>query len=118
MQSELLEYIFIKNPHTEIIKRSLELLYVRCIDKTNIVPQELIDAIWKCASDKHEDITRATLGVLMEVFAHLPLSILERFYIHIKAIPYNQFDETRVKFLKKYSEGAIQAMIRHRNELI
>ena len=79
---------------------------------------ELIDEIWKCASEKHEDIIRATLQVLMDVFGHLPLDILEKFYHHVSQIPENSFDETRVKFLKRYSEGAIQTMIRHRNELI
>jgi hypothetical protein len=83
VQSELVEYIFIKNPHTEIIKRSLEILYVRCMDIQNPMPAELIGEIWKCASEKHEDIIRATLQVLMDLFGHLPLEILEKFYFHV-----------------------------------
>jgi hypothetical protein len=31
----VLEYIYIENPHGELIKRSLELTYLRVIDKEN-----------------------------------------------------------------------------------
>ena len=81
------------------------------------MPQELIDEIWKCASEKHEEIMRATLLVLQDVFGHLPVDTLEKFYKHIRVIPDSAFDEKHVFFLKRYSEGAIQAMIRHRNKL-
>jgi len=34
-QTQVLEYIYIENPHGELIKRSLELTYLRAIDKEN-----------------------------------------------------------------------------------
>jgi len=34
-QTQVLEYIYIENPHGELIKRSLELTYLRVIDKEN-----------------------------------------------------------------------------------
>lgn len=35
MQTQVLEFIYIENPHSELIKRSLELIYLRAIDKEN-----------------------------------------------------------------------------------
>lgn len=63
-QTQILEYIYIENPHAELIKRSLELTYLRAIDKENPLQDHLIEAIWKCATEKHEEIMRATLQTI------------------------------------------------------
>ena len=63
-QTQILEYIYVESPHSELIKRSLELTYIRAIDKDNPLQDHLIDAIWVCATQKHEDIQRATFSTL------------------------------------------------------
>ena len=62
--SQVLEYIYIENPHSELIKRSLELTYLRAIDIENPIQEHIIDAIWKCATEKHKDIMRATFSTI------------------------------------------------------
>ena len=42
---------------------------------------------------------------------------MEKFYSHLKVLPEDQYDEMRVDFLKKYTEGALDALIKHRAEL-
>ena len=63
-QEHLLEYIYVENPHSELIKRSLELTYLRTINKDNPLQDHLVDAIWRCATEKHEDIMRTTLSIV------------------------------------------------------
>jgi hypothetical protein len=55
-RNQILEFIFIQNPHHEIIKRSLELLYLRAIDTTYPLDSTLIKGIWDCCTKKHEEI--------------------------------------------------------------
>jgi hypothetical protein len=54
--NQVLELIFTETPHPELIKRSLEMLYLRSIDKTNPMGDALVDAIWKCCTEKHEAV--------------------------------------------------------------
>jgi len=63
-RNQILEFIFIQNPHHEIIKRSLELLYLRAIDTTYPLDSTLIKGIWDCCTKKHEEIQRASWAVL------------------------------------------------------
>jgi hypothetical protein len=56
---KILEYIFIENPHNELIKRSLELLYLRAVDDVYPLTPELINGIWECCTQKHDEIQRA-----------------------------------------------------------
>jgi hypothetical protein len=55
-REQILELIFINNPHHEFIKRSLELLYLRAIDMTYPLDQNLVRAIWDCCTKKHEEV--------------------------------------------------------------
>ena len=67
----MLEYLFEENPHQELIKRSLELIYVRAIDKDNPLQDSMIDSIWRCATEKHEDVMRATLCIIEHLIQFL-----------------------------------------------
>lgn len=71
-QEKVLEFIFIESPHAELIKRSLELCYVRSKDVKKQITPFLIDNIWKCCVEKHEAIARASFTVLQDLAQHLP----------------------------------------------
>ena len=43
--------------------------------------------------------------------------MLEKFYSHVKSMPPNSYDDMRVAFLKKYTDGAFDALYKHRNNL-
>lgn len=60
----MVELIFTDTPHPELIKRSLEMLYLRTIDKKNPMGASLVDAIWKCCTERHEAVARAAFTVL------------------------------------------------------
>jgi hypothetical protein len=63
-EEKVLEFIFTESPHAELIKRSLELCYLRAIDQEHNLTGDLMNEIWKCCVEKHEAISRATFGVL------------------------------------------------------
>ena len=86
-ETQVLEYIYVENPHCELIKRSLELTYLRAIDKENPLQDHMIDSIWTCATEKHEDIMRATLSTIEHLIQFLQLSQLQKVYSLLKVLP-------------------------------
>lgn len=117
-QERIVEYIYVENPHSELIRRSAELIYLRSINKTDPFPQSLVDEIWKCCSEKHEDIVRASLSMLEGIAGFLDIDVLGKFYSHIKLLPDEEYDEMRVNFLKKYTEGSLNCLRKSRDQMI
>jgi hypothetical protein len=75
----------------------------------------LVDEIWKCCSEKHEDIVRASLSMLENIAPFLEIEVLAKFYCHIKLLPDEEYDEMRVNFLKKYTEGSLSCLKKARD---
>jgi hypothetical protein len=108
-----LEFIFIEKPHQELIKRSLELLFVRTRSLNHKITPELIAAIWTCCTEKHEDVERASLNVLEAIVTYVDLPGLEIIFKHINATPENEYNELHVNFLKNYTINALTAVATH-----
>ena len=64
VENQVVEIVFTESPHQELIKRSLEMIYLRSLDKTNPINEKLVDTIWQCCTQKHEAVSRATFTVL------------------------------------------------------
>lgn len=63
LDQKILEFIFTENPHVELIKRSFELLRLLAADEKFFTP-EIVEMLWSCCKDKHEDIIRASLDLI------------------------------------------------------
>lgn len=61
-----------QNPHVELIKRSLEILKLLA-QQEQYFSQEVVEMLWVCATEKHEDIIRATLDIIQELAQVMPL---------------------------------------------
>jgi hypothetical protein len=75
INEKIIEFIFLENPHVELIKRSGEILRLLTIDEKFFSP-EVIEMIWSCCREKHEDIVRASLDLIQELAIILPLERL------------------------------------------
>jgi hypothetical protein len=58
-----------------LIKRSSEILKLLTIDEKYFSP-EIIEMLWNCCREKHEDIVRATLDLIKELAKIIPLERL------------------------------------------
>lgn len=116
----VLELIFTETPHPELIKRSLEILYLRAIsgDKKNGMGVKLMDAIWQCCTERHEAVARAAFQVLQDLIQYVPISILEALWLRVCTLEQQEFDEMRVSFLKQFTIGALHALKRHFDEQV
>ncbi len=63
LRQQILEFIFVENPHVELIKRSHEIVRMISQDEKLFTPA-FVDMIWACTREKHEDIVRATFDLL------------------------------------------------------
>ena len=66
VNEKIVEFIFIENPHVELIKRSLEIMYLLASQELYFSP-EMVEMLWVCASEKHEDIVRSTLDIIKDL---------------------------------------------------
>ena len=80
--AKILEFIFLENPHQELIKRAGDL--ISAISLGQALTHEHIALVWSCCrSDKHEDVIRATYALLTELSATLPLEFLGLIFMRI-----------------------------------
>ena len=64
---------------------------------------DVVDMIWVCCSEKHEDIVRASLDLVQELALCMPLEKINLFSSKFKSIKEADFDEKLVVFLKNYT---------------
>lgn len=107
VDEKIVEFIFQENPHVELIKRSLEILYILTMQEQFFSPQ-IIDSLWICCTQKHEDISRATFDLIQELAQYLPLERLAQLYQKISTINQNEYDDKMVIFLKNYTLSAMK----------
>ena len=67
IDNKVLELIFTETPHPELIKRSLEVLYLRSTDTQDPIHAEVVDQIWKCCTEKHEAVVKASFNVIQDL---------------------------------------------------
>jgi hypothetical protein len=63
----------------------------------------LIDLLWVCCSEKHEDIIRSSLELMQDLAIFMPLERLGYLTAKIKSLKIEEFDEKLVNFLKNYT---------------
>lgn len=61
--NKIIDFIFIENPHVELIKRSWEILRLLTFVE-NSFTAEIVELMWSCCREKHEDIVRATFDLI------------------------------------------------------
>lgn len=62
----IIDFIFRENPHVELIKRSTEIMRLLALDEV-LFTSELVDLMWSCCREKHEDIVRATFDLIQDL---------------------------------------------------
>ena len=64
---------------------------------------DIIEMLWSCCKEKHEEIVRATLELIKDLAENLQLERLAQLFTKIQSIKENEFDEKLVNFLKNYT---------------
>ena len=82
IQSNILEKIINENAHAELIKRTSPILIF--LAKRDKITNEIIDLLWKCQHEKHEDIIRVVYDIICNILRYLPIDVLKFIYFLIE----------------------------------
>lgn len=113
LENRIIEFIFSENPHVELIKRSSEFIRLLAMDELTLTT-DIVDLLWVCASEKHEDIKRSTLDLIQDLALLMPLERLGYLSAKIRGLKLEEFDEKMVNFLKGYTLNAMRNIRRLR----
>ena len=69
---------------------------------------EIVEMLWICASEKHEDIIRATLDLIQDLALFMPLDRLAQFSSKLRIIKESEYDEKLVNFLKQFTLNSMK----------
>lgn len=97
----------------ELIKRSSELIRLLAQDELYFTT-DIVDLLWVCCSEKHEDIMRSSLDLVQDLALCMPLERLAYLSVKIKGIKIEDFDEKMVHFLKNYTLNSMRNIKRLR----
>jgi len=73
INSNVLKLIYNENSHPEIMKKGVEMLIF--LAKNKAITKELIDIVWNCQLDKHEDIVRTVYSCAEGLITHLSVDV-------------------------------------------
>jgi len=80
LEKKVIELIYEKYSHIELIKRSVDLLKF-IAEFGEIFPENLIDIIWKSTKDKHEDDVKTIYEKIIELGPSLNIEAAQHMYI-------------------------------------
>lgn len=107
INEKIVQFIFLENPHVELIKRSLEILKLLAFQE-QYFSAEIVEMLWVCASEKHEDIIRATLDIIQELAQFMPLDRVQQLSVKLRTLRDSDFDEKLVIFLKQFTINTLK----------
>lgn len=71
--SNVLKLIYNENSHAEIIRKGIGILIF--LAKNKAITKAMIDIVWNCQLDKHEDIIRAVYFCVEGIVRYLPIPV-------------------------------------------
>eukprot|EP01022_Parablepharisma_sp_SALTPOND_P026524 TRINITY_DN64327_c6_g1_i1.p1 TRINITY_DN64327_c6_g1~~TRINITY_DN64327_c6_g1_i1.p1 ORF type:complete len:2209 (+),score=297.78 TRINITY_DN64327_c6_g1_i1:12673-19299(+) len=107
IEQKVLETILNENAHAELIRRSAHILTF--LAKQKAVTEGIIELLWKCQQDRHEDIIRAVYDTIKETAIYLSPYGLKYIFSKIKSIHTENYDEKLVTFMKDFTVTAYTA---------
>jgi len=108
ISNKVLQIILGPNAHVEIVKRSGPILKLLCRYGENLFDESIIELIWRCQLDKHEEMVRTIYNLIQEVLPILSLPIIDSFFLKMKSMPPAQIDEKYVVFVREFTKQALK----------
>lgn len=110
LQNKVIENLFTKNHHIEIIKRSSDVLKFIGENRKEF-PNYLLDIIWNSMSGKREEDVAGLTGLILEIIPSLPLRAAVYLYQKFLTIDLKAYDEEFVVFLVKFTKEALKLVL-------
>eukprot|EP01022_Parablepharisma_sp_SALTPOND_P031230 TRINITY_DN78_c0_g1_i1.p1 TRINITY_DN78_c0_g1~~TRINITY_DN78_c0_g1_i1.p1 ORF type:complete len:2462 (-),score=272.77 TRINITY_DN78_c0_g1_i1:2173-9558(-) len=109
---KLLDIILGENAHAELL-RKVQDIFVFLLANDKLEPKH-IELLWRCSSEKYEDIMRACLGLLCNLVSKMSYPLIQELFKHIEAT--NIQSEIMIKFLETYTLNVLQVCTERDNK--
>ena len=104
-KNRIFELILGDSIHTEIIKRTHEIL--KFIGKYETIPNSLLELIWNACEGKHEATVMGLYDTIVEISGHLSPEGVSFLKAKIEAIPDDQQNEMTLNLIKGFTENTL-----------
>ena len=76
IKNNILGIILNENAHAELVKRTSYILIF--LAKKKLISKDIIELLWKCQQDKHEDIIRVVYNTVGEIVDYLSIDVIKK----------------------------------------
>lgn len=91
-----------------MIKRSSPI--IKFLAKHDRITDEILDLIWKSQEGKHEETKRVVFETIAEIVNDIDISATKLIMRKIEKTDVNDFDEMKIKFLKDFTNNALEVV--------
>jgi len=115
LEKKVIQIIYEKYPHIELIKRSIDLLKI-IIECEDSFPENLIDTIWNSTQDKHEDVLRVIYEKIIELGPELNIRAAQRMYSKFLTVKIEDYNEDFIDLICKFTKNCLRLVLKRDEE--
>ena len=113
VEKNIIELIYDKYNHPELLKRSLDIL--KFIGSNGKIPKSIIDTIWNACKEKSEDVVITIYENIVELGPYLDIQTAEYFFSKFVTISLDDFDEETIRLIGMFTLNSIDVMFPDHN---
>ena len=110
LENKIIELIYEKYMHIELIKRSIEIQKFVALNTTEF-PQHLIDFMWNSIKDKHEEVKKVIYENFVELAPCLEFSSAEKIFNKFLDVKYDNYDEDFVDLIGRFTHKSLRLIV-------
>eukprot|EP00831_Metopus_contortus_P020770 TRINITY_DN19193_c0_g1_i1.p1 TRINITY_DN19193_c0_g1~~TRINITY_DN19193_c0_g1_i1.p1 ORF type:complete len:160 (-),score=53.81 TRINITY_DN19193_c0_g1_i1:156-635(-) len=73
VENKVLDQVLNDNTHPELVRRTAPIFIF--LSKKEVLTNEMLELLWKCQIDKHEDLVRVVYQTIQEITEFLPIDL-------------------------------------------
>jgi len=111
LDNKVIEIIYEKHTHIELIKRSVDLL--KFLTKhCNTFPDKLINSIWNSSLDKHEDVVKVIYEKIIELGPELDLDAAQKMYEKFLTVRVEDYTEDFIDLISRFTKNCLTIVVK------
>lgn len=110
LENKIIELIYEKYMHIELIKRSIEIQKF-IAENTPDFPQHLIDFMWNSIKDKHEEVKKVIYENLIELAPCLDLQAAQKIFNKFLEVKYENYDEDFIDLIGRFTHKGLRLIV-------
>ena len=115
LESKVIEIIYEKHTHIELIKRSVDLL--RFITQNcESFPDKLINTIWNSSLDKHEDVVKVIYERIIELGPELDIDAAQKMYQKFLTVRVEDYTEDFIDLICRFTKNCLNLVVKRDEE--